>query len=314
MSEEINDTAPVEATVETPTVAESATVEAPPEASPIEEVKPAPVEFGTSVSEEYKDLVATKGFQSTDDALKAYVNLEAMVGNSVRIPSDDASPEAKNEFLNKIKDIEGILIKDSDDFYTKLGRPETSDAYKFEIEQTRVNQVPGLSEDLAEFQTKAHELGLTQEQASALVDMRIQGMTQSEESLIAERDASVDALKKTWGNDYDNRLKGVATVLENLKGQYGDALTELVESPAGNNVAFLQMTSELAAMYAEKGHKGLSKADFGMTPELAHAKISEKRADSGFMSAYGDPFHAGHKTAVTEMTKLYQLASGVSGK
>ena len=51
-----------------------------------------------SISEDYKSLVETKGFKGVDDVLKSYQNLERMVGNSIRLPNEDSSPEFKTLF------------------------------------------------------------------------------------------------------------------------------------------------------------------------------------------------------------------------
>jgi len=258
-------------------------------------------------TEEYKDLVESKGFKSADDALKSYKNLEAMVGNSVRIPSEDASPEAKAEFLEKIKDLDGVLIKDSEDFFNKLGRPETAEDYNFEIDPSLA---PSIDTELKDFQNIAHELGLTNEQAAKLVDTRLNTLKGMQEAQQAARDNAEAGLKKLWGEEYNNRLDAAKTVLKSMREKHGDAVDALINSDAGNNVAFLQMASELASMYKEKGHEGLSNAQFGTTPEEALGKIAEKRGDTGFMKAYSDQFHPEHKKAVSEMSRLYAIANG----
>ena len=88
-------------------------------------------------------------------------------------------------------------------------------------------------------------------------------------------------------------------------------MAELVNSPAGNNPVLLQMLSELAGSYKEKGHTGAQSVQFGMTPEGALSKIADKKADRGFMEAWGDAMHPTHKQAVAELTSLYELANGV---
>ena len=265
-------------------------------------------------SEDFSDLIESKGFKSADDVLKSYKNLEAMTGNSVRIPSDDASPEAKAEFLEKIKDMDEILIKGSEDFYTKLGRPEDSSEYDFKdvIEQDLYANVPGLDAELQDFQSIAHEAGLTNEQASKLVDMRMKTIEQQQAALDQQRESAEQQLKKQWGSDFDNRLAAAKQVVKIYGEKHGDAVNQLVNSAAGNNPVLLDMLSELGEMYKEKKHTGMQGQNFGLTPEMAQAKIAEKRADRGFLKAYQDSMDPGHKAAVEEMQRLYALANGHS--
>lgn len=277
----------------------------------------APVEVSAAAtnewySEDYADLIESKGFKTADDVLKSYKNLEAMTGNSVRIPSEDASPEAKADFYEKIKDLDGVLIKDSDDFYNKLGRPEDATGYDFGevIDGEMYGSVPNLDAELTDFQHIAHEAGLTNEQAAKLVEMRMSTIEAQQEALEAQKAASEQSLKKHWGADYDNRLASARQVVKIYGEKYGDTINQLVNSAAGNNPALLDMLSELGSMYKEKNHEGMQSNQFGMTPEMAQAKIAEMRADRGFLAAYQDDMHPGHREAVSKLQKLYQLANG----
>lgn len=263
------------------------------------------------ISPELRETSSLTKFKTTDDLAKSYVELQRMVGNSVRIPAEDASPEAKKEFLEKIKGIEGVLVKDDPDFMTKLGRPETPDAYEFVLPEN-VNEVdPTIDVELGEFRKVAHELGLTKEQAAKLVDYRLGVVDQFLQQQEQVRTTAEVELKKLWGSDFENRLQGAKQVLGIFKEKYGNQVLDLVNGPAGNNVAFLQMAAELASMYTEKEHVGMQGRTFGTTPDQARDRIAEKRSDSGFMKAYLDPFHPEHKNAKAEMTRLYRVANGV---
>lgn len=283
-----------------------------PQAAPVESEAASNVNESSWYSEDYADLIESKGFQSADDVLKSYKNLEALTGNSVRIPSADASDEAKADFYEKIKDLDGVLIRDSEDFYDRLGRPEEASQYKFDevIEPELYNAVPGLHEELDDFQHLAHEVGLTNEQAAKLVQMRMDTLENQQEAIAAHRTAAEQALKEKWGSDYDNRLNSARQVIKIFSEKHGDAVNELVNSAAGNNPALLDMLSELGASYKEGNHIGMQDAQFGLTPEMAQAKIAEKRADRGFLEAYQDEMHPGHKQAINELQKLYQIANG----
>jgi hypothetical protein len=261
------------------------------------------------VSEDYKSLVEGKGFKDIDDIAKSYQNLEKMVGNSVRIPSDDASDEAKQEFYDKIKDIDGILVKGSENFYDKLGRPEDKDGYALqEIASEEVLNAPGVQSEIEAFKDIAHEIGLTQEQAEKLVASKLTTVKESLDLQVISRKESESKLHEIWGRDFENRMNSAKIVAKTYAEKYPDAMNDLVNGPAGNNVAFLQMMSELGKSFKEQGHEGMQTAQFGMTPADAIRKISEKRSDKGFMKAYQDSMHPGHKKAVEDLSKLYSIA------
>lgn len=299
---------PTEGTTENPTTvaqegtsAQDATVQ-----------QESPAATNSWYSDEYAGLIESKGFKSADDVLKSYKNLEAMTGNSIRIPSEDASDEAKQDFFNKIKGIEGVLVKGDEEFYNKLGRPETADGYKFDdvLKAEVVNNLPGVDQELEDFKSIAHEIGLTDEQAAKLVDMRMSALTKFQDNTAIARQESEQTLRKVWGADFDNRLDAAKKVAGIYTDKYGEQMEQLIHGPAGNNPAFLEILSELAGTFKEKGHEGMSGSQLGDTPEIAQQKIAEMKSDRGFMKAYNDAFHPGHKAAVAKMANLYKLANG----
>jgi len=265
------------------------------------------------VSADHKSLVDSKGFKSVDDVVKSYANLEKMVGNSVRIPPADASAEAKQEFYDKIKDLDGVVVKgDKDEMYNKLGRPESADGYKLQdvVNAEMFDKVPGLGEEINDFKTIAHEIGLSEEQASKLVEMRMGTLSGMEAQQDANREMSEKVLHELWGQDYDNRLNAAKQTAKIYSEKHPDAMADLINGPAGNNPALLSMLAELGGTFKEKGHEGMVTTNFGTTPDEAMRKIQDKRADPGFMKAYTDDRNVGHKKAVAELARLYQLANG----
>lgn len=272
----------------------------------------APSEFISTISEDLRSNANLKDFKDVNQLAKSYVELQRMVGNSVRIPSQDSSEEVKSDFLSKIKDVDGVLLKGDENLYNKLGRPETADNYDLSgiVNPEIASAVPGIEQELGDFKSIAHEIGLTNEQAQKLVGMRMSTVTAQQEQQAATYADAEATMKQAWGPEFENRLSSAKLVAKTYREKYGEQVDALIDGPAGNNPAFLSMLDELAGVYKEKGHTGLSSANFGMTPEGALAKIYEKRADRGFMEAYLDGGHIGHNKAKMEMRKLYDLADG----
>lgn len=292
-------------------VAESATTDV--ESAPVANE----VNFLDTISEDLRGEGNLKDFKDVNALAKSYLNAQQMLGKSVRMPADDASPEAKQEFLSKIADVDGVLLSPTNDaerdaFLNKLGRPEASDGYDFQglIADDLQAVVPGMQEELADFQSIAHEAGLTNEQAQKLVSMRMGTLKHEQERQAVVQEETIADLKKTWGTDYDNRLAAAKATAKIYQEKYPTQMDSLINGPAGNNPAFLNMLSEMAVMFKEAGHAGMAQTDFGVTPEQAKDKIAQKRADPGFMKDYNDNFSPNHQAAIDELARLYKLSVG----
>lgn len=266
--------------------------------------------FLDSINDDFKAHVEAKGFKDVNDVVKSYVNLEKLVGNSVRVPNNESSPEAIQDFYAKIKDVPGILLENNkDELYTKLGRPESADKYTLEelVKADIAQALPQVHDELQQFKQVAFELGLNNEQATKLAQLELGKREVELQNWTAKYEAGQEALRKHWGADYENRLQGAKQTAKIYAKEHPEAIQELLTGPAGNNPALLAMLSDLALSYKEKGAPEMTQSNFGMTPQQAQAKIAEKRADRGFMKAYHDDMNPNHKAAVEEMTRLYSL-------
>jgi len=267
-----------------------------------------PLEFVETLNEDLRSQGNLKDFKDVNQLAKSYVELQRMVGNSVRIPPADASQEAKQDFYNKIKSLDDVIIKGGEDFYQKIGRPESFDKYQLD-DMASDDFKNKYSVDIEHFKKTAFDLGLTNEQARIAASQHLKAIEQQEKSLEANRLNTEQELKKAWGHDYDNRINAAKQAVDIFKTKYGDSVEHLINSDAGNNPALIRMLSDMAEIYKERSHAGTSSMQFNMTPELAAQKIADKRADSGFMKAYHDDMHPGHAKAVEDMSRLYALVN-----
>lgn len=282
------------------------------EATPIVENLPPDIKASTNIDflslidDQIKSQGNIKDFKDATSLAKSYLELQKMVGGSVRLPLKDSTPESKQEFFNKIKDIEGIVLKGDKDLYSKLGRPESAD--KYDIDSIIPEQLRStFKADIDEFKRVVFDLGLSNDQAKKLAEKQLTIIETNNKRASEEKTKAEEDLKKLWGQDYDNRLSAAKQVAKIYGDKFGEDIKKLITGPAGNNPALLHMFSELAETYKEKGHEGMSSMDLGMTPELARQKITEKRRDIGFMEAYSNAKHIGHDKAVIELETLYKL-------
>lgn len=243
--------------------------------------------------------VTKKGWKEPGDVLKSYRNLEQLTRlpaeQLVRLPGDPDDAEAWSEV------------------HAKLGRPEGPDGYQFDNAAPPEGTV-----DLAPwFREQAHAHGLNQRQAAGMLEAynaQIGTLLQEqEETKAAQLEQDVTALKREWGTEYEANVQAgkrfaaafglEADFLEGLEGTAGYLGLMKGAARIGRGLA--------EHSFVDPGNEG--EAQFGMTPDVAKAKIAELRADPQFQKAYlnldGQVPAATHKEAKDRMTQLMQVAN-----
>lgn len=265
--------------------------------------------FLDALPEDLRGNESLKDFKDVAGLAKSYVSAKSMLGSSIRIPGEDASDEARQEFYEKLQSIPGVTrLPDMDnpeamaDLFNKLGRPESPDKYNVELpEELGIN-----SEMYSEFAKIAYEAGLTQEQVNKVMGFEVGRLKAEAEHMTEQREAAVAALKQAWGADYDNRLAGAKEAVKAYREKYPEFVDELVNGPAGNNPALLAMLSELGRSFQEQGLIGKGTVNYGVSPDEANEKINEIMSNRAH--AYHNPDDPGHDAAVDKMRKLYNAA------
>ena len=259
-----------------------------------------------------EDLRAGLGdIKDVEGLAKSYVNAQRMIGNSIRIPSEDAGEEAIKEFYQRLADVPGVTqLPDFDSgegvdhFYNKLGRPESADKYHFETPEG----IELDSDATVEFSQMAHKIGLTQKQANELVAYEVERMSRYNEQIAKDSENAQRLLQQKWGADYENRMAGAKQVLQKYAGEYPDAVNSILNSSAANNPAVVAMLSDLYGSLQETGAilPEESRIHYGTTPDEAMAQIKE------IMENKAHPYHNDkdreHQAAVLKVHKLYSAA------
>jgi len=228
------------------------------------------------------------------EVVKSHVEAQKLVGSSIRLPSDKATPEEKKAALDGI--------------YNKLGRPEKAEGYTFKVETLAMP--PGLEwsdEKLSSFKADAHVLGLSNAQAEALLPIFVRELSAfipDHEKLSTEtRKALVDEVgenmtKRMLGNSY--------RAAKHYGGQA--ALDWLDKSGAGSERVMIEMLSKIGRDLAE--HGVVEGADISNSGVSTASEAKEKIAQ-----VLGDKEHAYHKRddprhedAVQEMLEYHRIA------
>ena len=226
--------------------------------------------------------VANKGWKTPVDVLKSYQGVEKMVGGQVKIP-ETGDEEGWNNF------------------YGKLGRPETPDAYDLGEPNEAV------PEDVAAwYKGVAHEMGVPQDKVVA-------GYAKLAEFLESQGEASIQAqearnetqmteLRKEWGSGYDGEIS-VAKKAAAAFGFTADQIDEMAGAIGTGEV--LKRFAAMGHKIGEHGADGEDSLDpgFGMTPERAKARRQQLMDNPQFLARY----QSGDQDAVEEISKLMAI-------
>lgn len=242
------------------------------------------------IPEEYREEKFWDDIKDVPDFLKSYANQRKYIGQSVRIPGEDATPEDLNKF------------------YSKLGRPEAPQSYQ-------IGDIPDsdkLDGNVIDwFKQVAYDEGLNQKQFNNLVDKYRNFQAKFTEGADEQRTSAMKQVEETlrradqWGHNYDRNLayadRAIATLGdENLFDKIRNS--DLALDPPTYQ-ALMQLFSNVGKSMAE--HGSIPGEFHGiMNKETAIAKIQELQRDPDFLDGRG----ARHDAIVDELEKLYQIA------
>ena len=155
-----------------------------------------PATWKDSISQEFREDPNISKFTEIDALAKSYINATRMIGqDKVAVPNENSTDDQWNEV------------------YGKLGRPESADKYKLEV-NSETAQIDESS--IKSFAENAHKLGLNNKQAQGILEYYKDSMEGSaQQSKIDTETAQANAeaeLRKEWGRSFDENLKKAGSV------------------------------------------------------------------------------------------------------
>lgn len=191
---------------------------AAPETPPVGEQTPAPSDnWRSHLAPEYQEAPQLKDVKDFNSLAKQFIDQQKFLGNSIRIPGEDASPEQLQEFYNKVqKHAAGKLVPmpDTNDeaamsaFWESVGVPKDPAAYAID-EGVEVNQ-----EWLDGFRPIAKKYGLTK----AAFRQFVKDYADKARADLAENSATqaedLKSLQTEWGMATDARMNDIAKMAE----------------------------------------------------------------------------------------------------
>ena len=223
-------------------------------------------------------------FDSVDKLAKSYVNAVKKIGgdpaNLVSLPQEGES---------------------WDNFYNQTGRPETPEGYEFGED----------GGDLDFYRSAVHQIGLTQEQATDMLDLYSSVQEeQNEASEKATADFAVDSqieLKREWQQNYDAKLDQAQRAFAQFSTPEFNEIMD--ETGLGNHPEVIKAFAKIGSMIGEdKLVVGTGLGRSQMSVHDAQDQIQSKYRDAEFSKAYRDNRNPGHKNAMDTMDKLFRSA------
>jgi len=285
MSEEqiTQTTEPVAETTETTTATETVT----PSISTTPSVK----SWKETISEEFRNDPNISKFTEIDALAKSYINATRMIGqDKVAIPNENSTDDQWQEV------------------YGKLGRPESADKYKLEVQSETAPLDEGAIKQFAE---NAHQLGLNNKQAQGILEFYKNSMEGSAQQAKIDTETSQanaeQELRKEWGKSYDNNIKKAAQV---AKANMNSEILDLTLSDGrrlGDHPEIIKGFANIANLMSEDKMIGTGEDNATSGRDL-NEEISKIVNDRD--GPYWNKSHPDHDKVVQQVFTLRTMVNG----
>ena len=236
---------------------------------------PPPPDWRDLLPLEYKDSPTIKDVPDLGTLVKNYEHTKAMVGSSIRLPTEEAGAEDIAAIQQKLLEREYLgLMKKPDvenpesmaEVYRALGRPEDASGY---IAPEEIN-----GELFGAMADTALNLGLSKRQyegiAKALADQQMAEYQQMEDRKAQE----VGQLKGEWGPAFDQKIGRAVQVAEALKAP--QSLIDALKDGSANGEA-IRFMDTVATQLGKEG--GQLATQVGQVTESTVSDIKDRIAD-----------------------------------
>jgi hypothetical protein len=264
----------------------------PPTPAPGTTPPPSSNKFLEQFPEDLRGDASLAKFENVADLGKSYINLQKQVGGRIKIPGEDAKPEEWKEF------------------HSKLGVPDSPEKYGLKAPELPEAAAKIIQTMTPVYSKVAHDLGLTPKQAQGLMDWfgadakaNIEGQAQAQAKAIETNTAT---LKTEWGSEYDKNLSITQRAFKRLTDDFKDPIAKLIkDNGLESDPSVLKFFHKLANELDEDKNIGGGGGNEQATGD-ALAEIAKVRNDKSH--PFHDPNKSGHKEAVAQMNKWYEIA------
>jgi hypothetical protein len=264
------------------------------------------MDWRDEIPEELRSTTLVQEAKDIGSIVKQAVDFQRMLGGSIRVPSEHASDDERQAFLEKVGR-HGLVPRDK---FTEFVRPAEPSAYSLPSPPSDAEQI-GLSQGLVDqWKAQAHELGLSPEQFNKFAEKQIEQVRAAAQAR-ADRFGKVDSdLKGDWGEEaYEARKNLALQAAQKFGGE--DLVAYLADNP---DAVVIKALAEAGKLFAERGTGDLQpRPSFAETREEASIKLSE------IANNPNHPFNMGHmragpkafEAATKEVMRLRAISMGL---
>jgi hypothetical protein len=194
-----------------------------------------PATWKETISEEFRTNPNIEKFTEIDALAKSYINAVSMIGqDKVPVPNQNSTEDQWNEV------------------YSKLGRPESPDKYKLEVNS---DVVPLDESAVKSFAENAHKLGLNNKQAQGILEYYKNSMEGSAQQAQIDTETyqaqAEQELRKEWGRSFDENIKKAGAIAKaNMDAEILD-LTLSDGRRLGDHPAIIKGFANIANLMSE---------------------------------------------------------------
>ena len=242
-------------------------------------------DWKAGLSDELRAEKSLENIKDVSSLAKSFIHAQKLVGSDkIPVPNKHATEDDWNAV------------------YSKLGRPETADGYKFNLPEDQKVDENGLKV----FADQAHKLGLLPNQAEGMVkfynEMQANQTKEQDSTALAARQKAVNELQTEWGQAYKQKVDQANNVVASVFPP-GFMSTNLADgTKLGDHPAVIKAFADLAS---KMGEDKIVQADGPtyLTPKQIDKEIATLQQPG---SAYWDKNHPNHKIAVEEVQSLFE--------
>jgi len=233
--------------------------------------------------EELKNDGSLQAIKTLPNLVKSYIHAQHKIGgDKTFVPGKDATEEEIAAYRK------AIGVPDAADGYGLAAPAELPNGVSFD---------EGLAKD---FSAKALELGLSKDQAQAIMGFQVAYESRryeaAEQAARAQCEQTEQKLRHEWGSKFDDKIQQITAACQMFCPEL-----DVNGLGLGRNYEFLMMMSRICDKMGESTIQGVG----GKIQDSAKARYYELFNDKN--SAFWDASNPGHEAAVAEMMRLAPL-------
>lgn len=259
-------------------------------------------DWRTSLPEDLRGAPQLKDVKDVGSLAKQFIDLQRFAGGAIRRPGPDASPQERQEYLQKLMkhDPEVILRPNPQDekamaeFWEMAGVPANEDGYDID-QELKIDP-----EFLKEVKARAKKYGMTKNAFVQMVKDRVE-MEQARVQKDAEfLEGEMKTLSNEWGMATEAKINDIKKFAEvmNLPKSFQDALASKKVS-ADWYQAIDRIIQQFGGMSEGKQVAFQPGGSIPDGPAELRAKINETMRNE----AYTNPRHPDHEAMVKKVVK-----------